>query len=142
MKDQQTSIWNIIEFIEEKEKSEVLININKLLSYILSFNIESNEQYLNEIDIINIELKYPTSIFEMIYSQVLKLKQKYENQIWINIFINRITITGDRFRYDENIHSILFGNRPFGNDIKEISGANVGFIGTGGGCSRWNYYLC
>lgn len=94
---------------------------------------------MSEIEIINIEMKYPTSKFEMIYNQVLKLAQKYENQIRISIFINGITITGNRFRYDENIYSVLLGN-----DIKDISSANVCFCGTGGGsfwgCSKLSHF--
>lgn len=47
LKDQQNTILNMTEYLEEKEKREVLLSINNLLSFILSFNIESKEQYFS-----------------------------------------------------------------------------------------------
>ena len=46
-------------------------------------SIESSEfsSYIGEFELVNIDIKYPTTSFETIYEQVLNLRKKYEEQI-------------------------------------------------------------
>ena len=98
-------------------------------------SIDSNEfnEHINKFENVEVEIKYPTKSFESIYEEVLNIKKKHEERIIINILINGIKDTDMKFRYDENIDSIIIGN-----DVLKIAGEPVyisrtySFAGGGG----------
>ncbi|KAK8881359.1 hypothetical protein M9Y10_004095 [Tritrichomonas musculus] len=95
---------NYIFIISDNEKQNDYVNkvgISSFVTEILYENnsLESSEisKFIDHFAEFYIEIQYPSSNYEYIYKEVIKMKQKYHSKLKIAIFITGINETDDKF---------------------------------------------
>lgn len=109
---ENTKYFNIL---EEEESIEIISQqtVKISISYDAIDKLKENSyietkefnEIINKLETINIDLKYPTTSFEAIYEQVLKLEKACDKQILINLYIEGITNTDMRLQNEQKILS-------------------------------------